>query len=238
MKAVVQEAMRREGIGQKRPRSASDGGPGSSRTPPSGGGSKWTKAKKVAMSDWTCTQWMRSLPGTEPFSTDGVLTAVATALLHSGDQDELEAVRQLGRGTREQLRTLLVESTLLDTLAGLLHAGATQLLKAAEDSHESKFQADMAQELSLGSLETFYQGLEGLLGSPSPELLQAATQEHCACADSDEWFTATNYGIRTTSHLEWLYVSDPPKGLEVMARLSSRTPLQSATPRAFKPSFG
>jgi len=33
--------------------------------------------------------------------------------------------------------------------------------------------------------------------------------EHCSRADSEDDFTAWNYGITTTPHMEWEYVANP-----------------------------
>jgi hypothetical protein len=43
-------------------------------------------------------------------------------------------------------------------------------------------------------------------------------REHCASSDSDITFTTGNYGITTTSRIEWLFVSDPGEGLKKTGR--------------------
>ena len=61
-------------------------------------------------------------------------------------------------------------------------------------------------------------GLEGVVGSPSPKLLVAMREEHCNRPDSDQEFVTDNYGVRTTSKTEFLFVYDPngeaPIGIE------------------------
>ena len=63
--------------------------------------------------------------------------------------------------------------------------------------------------LSYGGLSTFYSGLEGRIGSPSPSLHVSMEREHCREADSRDTFTASNYGVTTTAETEWWYVVDP-----------------------------
>ena len=38
-------------------------------------------------------------------------------------------------------------------------------------------------------------------------------REHCSSVDSCLRFTTSNYGVCTTSEIEWLYVCDPEGGL-------------------------
>ena len=75
-------------------------------------------------------------------------------------------------------------------------------------------------ELAFGSLDTFYGGLEAMLGPPllvkdspkaKPSLQTAMKQEHTACADSSLEFTSTN-GVTTTSAIEWEVVVAPKPG--------------------------
>ena len=48
-----------------------------------------------------------------------------------------------------------------------------------------------------------------LLGAPNPNLDRAMLEEHCHAADSHAGFTSDNYGVHTTSEIEWLYVVEP-----------------------------
>jgi len=66
--------------------------------------------------------------------------------------------------------------------------------------------------LSYGGLSTFYSGLEGIVGSPDPNVLEAMKSEHTARPDSNLTFTAGNYGVSTTSATEWGFVTDPDRG--------------------------
>ena len=55
-----------------------------------------------------------------------------------------------------------------------------------------------AGELSYGKLADFFNGLDGLIGGPSPNLEGAMEREHCESADSDNIFTAGNYKVHVT----------------------------------------
>ena len=64
---------------------------------------------------------------------------------------------------------------------------------------------------AFGTLADFERGLGGLIGPPgkgasATELMRS---EHCACADSRTLFTTGNYGISTTSEVEWCFVFEP-----------------------------
>jgi hypothetical protein len=61
-------------------------------------------------------------------------------------------------------------------------------------------------------MDTFFGGLERLLGPPSPQLLEAMRREHCASADSKLYYTSSNYEVRTTSLIEWFFVVEPQEG--------------------------
>ena len=69
--------------------------------------------------------------------------------------------------------------------------------------------------LSYGSLETFFGGLEGIIGSPNPNVQEAMEKEHTQRDDSDNKFTTSNYDLTTSSRMEWAFVytpDQPPDG--------------------------
>ena len=236
MEDVIRQVLKR----QKRVDLLADGASSSGERPAAAATpTRWQSAKKRVMKEWTAAHWLRALPGTTG-DRDAVSEAIAAALLGPGDeQDELEAVCDLGRGTCEQVLALLTKSGLLEKLASLVHAGAKELItEAVTGGQDSKYHADEGCfALSLGGLKTFYEGLEGLLGSPSPELMQAATHEHCGSADSDLPFTTSNHGVTTTARVEWYFVTDPAKGLSLCGAWPSEDPSLCAhhrTPRELK----
>ncbi len=63
--------------------------------------------------------------------------------------------------------------------------------------------------LGHGPVEDFHRGLEYFLGPPKKLLYEAMEREHCNSSDSDLEFFAANYGVQTTSKIEWNFVIDP-----------------------------
>lgn len=80
-----------------------------------------------------------------------------------------------------------------------------------------------SHELSYATLDTFFTGLEGLIGPPNPNLLVAMEREHCDSSDSQLAFSTPNYGVTTTSEIEWWFVFNPERGLRKL-RLSEGWP--------------
>ena len=60
--------------------------------------------------------------------------------------------------------------------------------------------------MSYGGLNTFFGGLESLIGAPNPSITEAMRREHCEAPDSRLIFTTGNYKLSTTSEVEWLFV--------------------------------
>ena len=66
-------------------------------------------------------------------------------------------------------------------------------------------------EMSFGSLDLFFGGLEALVGSPHPNVKEMMGDEHTSRGDSGREFTTGNYGVRTTSAIEYQFVVAPDK---------------------------
>jgi hypothetical protein len=60
-----------------------------------------------------------------------------------------------------------------------------------------------------GKLDDFHKGLETMIGLPNPRVFEGMEADHCSRADSEDGFTAWNYGIHTTPSIEWEYVVRP-----------------------------
>ena len=54
---------------------------------------------------------------------------------------------------------------------------------------------------------------EGLVGTPDANFFEAMRREFCESLDSDVVWKTGNYGIETTSRVEWHFVVNPAKGL-------------------------
>eukprot|EP00965_Chrysotila_dentata_P019357 643765-Pleurochrysis_carterae.AAC.1 len=72
------------------------------------------------------------------------------------------------------------------------------------DGAEGKFgKADF--ELSYASLSDFHNGLEGIIGAPAVNFMEAMQEEHTREHPLNKDFTTGNYGITTTPKTEWLF---------------------------------
>ncbi|KAL1520857.1 hypothetical protein AB1Y20_022418 [Prymnesium parvum] len=169
-------------------------------------------------STWTVAPWLASLGLAEKVG-ERLLAPLHTALDGRKDKEkaELEYVRELGRRGTKAMVLELLGNDLLDTLGGLVWDGAVALLAAGAatgaELHAKFVQEGAAFTMSYGGLDTFWGGLEALIGTPNPKLEQAIEREHRHSADSRDDFLASNYGTTTTSEGEYLFVLDPEGGL-------------------------
>ena len=130
---------------------------------------------------------------------------------------ELPFVRSIGRSaSRDALLALLQQSNLLETLADAISSKAGDLVGqravSGEELHQKFVSEDGAFTLDYGGLSVFFSGLEGLIGSPNPNLRATIEGEHCARADSSDPFETGNYGLVTTSQQEYWFVVDAEEG--------------------------
>lgn len=169
---------------------------------------------EIGMLHWKLSDWLSSV---------GVAKVLAEALLGgatgSGEGTQLEQTRSIaGEATTEQtIAERLQLGRACEMLAELLLPELRKLTQAhAIDSDtQSKFAG--AIELSYGGLDTFFGGLEGQVGAPDPQVFDAMEAEHTRKSDSRLKFVTGNYGITTSSEIEWAYVLEPTK--ERLARL-------------------
>ena len=157
-------------------------------------------------------------------------------------QDEFEYVRTL---QQEQIFSLLSDYTLNSGLSRLIGVGV-QALKyqavGAAKTLSEKFKNEGSFTFSFGGLNTFFGGLEGLVGTPNPELLLTMTEEHANARDSFEWFEVKNTTVQfktseggtpcTMSLVEWYFVVEPDDaGLDkVNMQLLKERPLEKPLP--------
>ena len=100
----------------------------------------------------------------------------------------------------------------LGGLCDIVWAAVLRLRAAAAPTAEllqDKFVQDGAGVLSYSSLHTFFGGLEGVVGGPSPNFVHAMHAEHTERGDSHESFSTSNYGVKTCSSTEWRFVAEP-----------------------------
>ena len=88
---------------------------------------------------------------------------------------------------------------------------AAAMAVATPEQLQAKFVQDGAGVLAYSSISTFFGGLEAIVGGPSPQVGEAMAAEHTQRGDSKVKLTARNYGIETTSALEWRFVAEPQR---------------------------
>ena len=163
---------------------------------------------------WSASAWVASL---------GICDTIARKLLSrlpegSSELDFINGFDVDDARSRKRLRKLLrADGDLIKQLADDLYAGLLAFSKQEAatglELHEKFVSVPANQELKYGSLNTFFEGLDGVVGPPMPNLYQAMAAEHCDAHDSDEKFTTNNYGITTTSRIEWSFVVEGAEGL-------------------------
>ena len=169
--------------------------------------------------EWTASSWLAS--------TDGVVDALAESLLRAGGQisgstDELNFIRKIGNMHRNDasagiahVRDLLDQGGVLDALARAVWLGIERLMTSSAATGaelHAKFLQDGAGTLAYSGLSSFFRGLEGRIGAPHPRVLDAMCREHTAHGDAHDFFTTGNYGIESTSAIEWRFVVAPDLG--------------------------
>ena len=177
-------------------------------------------ATRHVTSSWRTATWLRSL-GIEEICANALL-APHYAGRHTADDladDELAYVRSLH--SEAEVRTLLSSgSGVLDRLSRAVWAGVESLrstgAQTGAELHAKFVQDGVGFTLSYGGLDTFWRGLEALVGAPNPKLAESIEREHTACADSQLPFQSANYLTKTTSHTEYLFVFEPDAGLKTL----------------------
>jgi len=102
-------------------------------------------------------------------------------------------------GTSQPKLALMIKSWRQSTASSQVYAP-----NAAEELNEKFASASDSFTFTYAGLDSFFKGLEGLVGSPSPDVLDAMGREHA----STELFTAWNadYKRTTTPHDEFRFV--------------------------------
>ena len=164
--------------------------------------------------EWTAEAWLRSSPRVIDVLARTLLAAARAVVPPAMAADELATMRYLADVDAATLTTML--SSCNEEMGGIL---ADELQRLREEhtvremrSKHSKFAADCnAYTLKYTELGSFYDGLEGLIGPPDPEILTAMNGDHTKAADSYNEFCTHNYGIHTKPHTEWFFVAEPAK---------------------------
>ena len=123
--------------------------------------------------------------------------------------EELESLkdekpmRRLWKDLAEHVRTSVA-------LHGLSGPAEPQETSNGATLHAKFLASGEAFTFSYGGVEQFFGGLEGLVGTPSPDFLPTMVTEHA----SDQPFDAWNAGEKrsTTPNREWLYIAEGRSG--------------------------
>lgn len=190
-------------------------------------------ASQPGIADWTVPSWMgaprRSSDGGDRFLLADPVSAALLKPLGADAASPHATIAYMRTLCTDQaaVRKLLEDSHVLDALASAvcdaataelsLAGGGTSTTSAAE-ALSGKFAAENAFTLHYGKLDMFYSGLEGRLGRPQPNLYVAMEDEHTRSIDSRDEFTTSNYGVETTSQIEWWFVVDPVEGRRALRR--------------------
>jgi hypothetical protein len=67
------------------------------------------------------------------------------------------------------------------------------------------------KELVFADLDDFYRGAEARIGIPNVDLWEGMYREHCCRSTKRKAFITNNYGLFTTSELEWYWITDSAK---------------------------
>ena len=208
------------------------------------------QARSALSHQWTVASWLSSLQqveGDEPM----LVKIVANQLKQNIDDngDELSAVRALWHetGSTQTLRERLIAQfdggrlveKLADLLVPSLQSTATAGFPSAHELH-SRFFQESSSLLFYAGLDTFYGGLERIVGPPRPDVEAAMRSEHVESEDSTVPFTTDKYcslaskapdvspiqPARRTDRIPFVYSVTASQPLLRSSFISSRTSLR------------
>ena len=141
-----------------------------------------------ASDKWSLVAWLagarvhRAVAG-------AILRAARARGLSDSSEDSLAFVR--GLKDRAELAKLIGADATLEALTDLAWDEVSTLQKAgAATTSEVQSKFAGAVELSYGGLDSFFGGLESVVGSPNPKLLEAMADDHMNNTEStDEYLT-------------------------------------------------
>jgi hypothetical protein len=147
-------------------------------------------------------QWVRSL---------GLEGLLARHLPLGTFMDPLSGIKEM----RKEDLSAIVQNFMADVPAAVI-AGLKKLRSAQasglEEHINTKFALDGASVGRFATLNDFYRGPEGLIGTPNPNVLPGMEAEHCRRGNHATQFTSSNYNVTTTPAMEWEFVVQPKEG--------------------------
>ena len=173
------------------------------------------RSAPVQTESWTAARFLGSLriPRVTPhLPPTSFLGSLAEKLVGKDCPNELRALRTLARSPNleEELKQRLMSGidALIQPLSSALKNLASDKAPTAEQL-QNKFMQDGAGLLAYSDMNTFFGGLEAIVGAPLPHVRKAMAAEHTEQPDSRLEFTAENKGTTTTSATEWAFVAEP-----------------------------
>lgn len=166
---------------------------------------------------WRLKEWLDTLNVTE------LLADLLLKRLRDDDHNpelELPFMKALA-SSYGSIATTLEEGRLLHELAYRVQKKAEEELvekdSRALSESGSKFHE---HDMMVGSLSSFFEGLEGLIGMPNPNLREAMENEHCQAKDRHTIFCAHNCAVARQPSPPLPHAASPP-------HLSTRQPSSS-----------
>ena len=171
---------------------------------------------------WSLVRWLQGA-GVHNVVAEAMRRGFAANCVGTDSKGVLTFLR--GLQVEEDVSRLLPQQTLHKAIIGTVWRGVKVLKEAeaasADELHEKytteKFMIDKygkAFTLQLGGLNKFFQGLEGMVGPPNPQVLEGMRRDHCLFGDATTPFDMPNKKAKTTSTIEWRFVANPAGGVD------------------------
>lgn len=140
--------------------------------------------QEVMTGDWSLTAWLQGI---------GLHRIAAAAIAKKAGSYDHAATLEFLRGltsrddVAQMLRTEAAIETQIDVVWGAVER-IQQAGAAANEEVESKFEGAIGMDY--GGLDTYFGGLEGVVGGPSQKIREGMAAEHLSGSESDEFFTS------------------------------------------------
>ena len=181
---------------------------------------------------WTASGWLQGMIAEDDNDVPIILQILAKRLVPFESDSELKSLRDLWEhagstkeGGRNEIIRRLQEGDLItelaDVIAAELEVVASREFESAYDVH-SRFYQEGGTLLFYAGLNTFYGGLESVVGKPWQNFGAGLEHEHRESHDSKHEWVTKNYGVHTTSEIEFLFVDQPGPAQPDDPRLSTR----------------
>ena len=142
-----------------------------------------------------------------------VAAALQKGMTDQGFGNDSDAALKFIRGLKAQgeIDSLLRTEEVMGALSDLLWSATGTLQRAgAATSEEIQGKFAGSIELSYSGLDTFFGGLESVVGSPDPNLRKTMEDEHTKRADAGQEFT-TRYAAPLPAHSAAALLPPPPR---------------------------